>query len=43
MEKRSCNSSKTQHNKLLKKNRLKKLEEKMKINLKKRKKIINNK
>ena len=35
-------SSKTKHNKVLKANRLKKLEEKMKLNMKKRKKIIKN-
>ena len=35
-------SSKTQHKKILKSSRLKKLEEKMKINMKKRKQILLN-
>ena len=36
-------SSKTQHKKILKSSRLKKLVEKMKINMKKRKQILKNK
>ena len=40
MTKKDNISSKSQHNKLLQENRLKKLEEKMKINMKKRKIIL---
>jgi hypothetical protein len=36
-------SSKSRHKEILKSNRLKKLEEKMKINMRKRKKILKNK